>query len=191
MADAFPFLRASQSSVKVELERIKAEYKTLAERDEGSRKNLQMQLETVALKALHGDSQRFIDELRQVSFYPMYAGGHSYVGRQRWEEAKSIVVGLIDSMEHSVDFADSQRSLVLYGNSVVAFACGVAFTTAITTGKALTWLLTVVLFLGLAFTLGILPRWSGSLKRASYWATLVAASAAVVGLVWQITHTNH
>jgi hypothetical protein len=81
------------------------------------------------------------------------------------------------------------QRVMRYASHIVSFAAGISLAVSVTREVWWLWLLTGALAIGLAASLGAIPRWKGTLRAIADWATVVAAVAAVMGLIWTILHT--
>jgi hypothetical protein len=116
--------------------------------------------------------------------------GHRWNSRLKFSANLAKVSALMGALQSTFKRTESPtRRLTKYLSHLLSFAIGIAFTVAIMREVWWLWALVVGLAVILAASLRIIPRWSGALRTIADWATVVAACAAVVALVWTITHT--
>ncbi len=84
-----------------ELERLKTRFAELPYGDSANKTRLLMELETVTRQALDDDAERFMFEVRRVTFHSLYSSA-SAAKQQAWVDGRTAMVAVIEGIEHAV-----------------------------------------------------------------------------------------
>ncbi len=101
-----------------------------------------------------------------------------------------IAAALGTARENLVSEGPSSGIFLRYGRLAIAFVLGASATVSMLRPSWWLWMLSGSLCLALVTSLGLIPRWRGTLRTVADWATVIGAGAAIALLIWTILHTQ-